>query len=538
MSLFSQDATLPQSRQSSGSIHWGLVWLAIATIGAGMFFYPGLDALLVAWQLPEYSHGPLIPALSALLFLRQLKDVPARPGALPDRWPGVAVVMLALTVGMLGRMANISDIVAYATIIWVGGILLISFGWERGKHMWPPVLHLVYMLPLPGVLYYKLSTWLQFVSSELGVWFLKLLAVPVFLEGNVIDLGVTKLHVAEACSGLRYLFPILSFSYIFAVLYRGPTWHKAILLLSAAPITVVMNSVRIAIAGYIVNRWGLEWVEGFTHFFEGWVIFVACVALLFLLAWIMLFFHPQKPGLINALDLETDGLVRQVGRLRLVQPSAALIAAATMVTVAALAWQALPERSPGNIARQDFSTFPRNLSQWQQVGPAEVLGESIAKTLGADDYHQVNLRRDGVAAPVGLFMAWYADQSQGGVHSPEICLPGNGWEIARLERINIASRLGSDTPFQINRAIIQKGETRMMVFYWFEQKGRKVAWDIAAKFYLMTDGITTGRTDGGLVRLTTPISRDESNDAAEARLLDVLKEVMVPLPRFMPSDES
>ena len=62
--------------------------------------------------------------------------------------------------------------------------------------------------------------------------------------------------------------------------------------------------------------------------------------------------------------------------------------------------------------------------------------------------------------------------------------------------------MGSESPFQINRAIIQKGESRMMVYYWFEQKGRRVAWDIAAKFYLMVDGITTGRTDGGLVRLT------------------------------------
>jgi exosortase len=72
------------------------------------------------------------------------------------------------------------------------------------------------------------------------------MSVPVFLEGNIIDLGVYKLHVAEACSGLRYLFPILSFSYIFAVLYKGPMWHKAVLLISAAPITVLMNSVRIA----------------------------------------------------------------------------------------------------------------------------------------------------------------------------------------------------------------------------------------------------------------------------------------------------
>jgi exosortase len=111
------------------------------------------------------------------------------------------------------------------------------------------------------------------VSSELGVFFLQLANVPVFLEGNIIDLGVLRLHVAEACSGLRYLFPILSFSYIFAVLYRGPMWHKAVLLISAAPITVFMNSLRIAVAGIIAQRYGTDWLEGFTHFFEGWVIF-------------------------------------------------------------------------------------------------------------------------------------------------------------------------------------------------------------------------------------------------------------------------
>jgi transposase InsO family protein len=76
--------------------------------------------------------------------------------------------------------------VAYAIILWVGAVLLISWGWQQGKHLWPPVLHLVYMLPLPGVIYYKVSTSLQVFSSELGVWMLQLLSVPVFLEDKVL----------------------------------------------------------------------------------------------------------------------------------------------------------------------------------------------------------------------------------------------------------------------------------------------------------------------------------------------------------------
>lgn len=513
---------------------WGMFWLVLTSIGAAIFFLDGLDALLAAWQLPEYSHGPLIPVLSGLLFLRQLKEFPVNPGPIRDRWVGFTVILFAIMIGTLGKLSNISDIVAYATILWVGGILLVSFGWKTGKHFWPPVLHLIYMLPLPGVLYYKLSTWLQFISSELGVWFLQLLSVPVFLDGNIIDLGILKLHVAEACSGLRYLFPILSFSYIFAVLYKGPIWHKAVLLISAAPITVLMNSVRIAMAGVIVNHYGVEWLEGFSHFFEGWVIFVACIALLFLLAWVMLRFNPEKMSLVDALDLDTDGLGTQAARLRYVRPSKALIASCVAVGLALAAWQAVPERGTQVAERAPYALFPRQLGEWAQQGRPQILEPAILESLQANDYHSVTFANTRTEASVGLFMAWYDDQSQGGVHSPEICLPSAGWEIAWLERTDISAQMGTTSEFNINRALIQKGEARMLVYYWFEQKGRKVAWDFAAKFYLMIDGIKTGRTDGGLVRLTTLIGANETEAQAEARLMEMVRETHATLPRFMP----
>lgn len=529
------DTALSPASRLLGTVNlWGLFWLLIATLAAGVYFSDGLNALLVAWQLPEYSHGPLIPVLSALLFLRQLKTVPVDPGAGRNRWPGVALVLFSLAFGALGILANIDDIVAYALILWVGGILLISWGWDTGRHFWPPVVHLVYMLPLPGVIYYKTTTYLQFLSSELGVWFLRQLSVPVYLDGNVIDLGVTKLLVAEACSGLRYMFPILSFSYIFAVLYRGPLWHKAVLLVSAAPIALVMNSIRIAAAGIIVQHYGDEWLEGFTHFFEGWVIFLISIVILFALAWLMLWLNPRRMSLTEALDLDTSGLVPQFLRLQHVRPSAALITAALAAGLAAAAVASMPDRGGFAPQRDSFALFPREIGAWRQTGPREFLTPEVEQVLGADDYHQITLTSAGAAAPVGLFMAWYDDQSQGGVHSPEICLPGSGWEIAWLERVDIAQQMDSTSPFQINRVVIQKGEARMMVYYWFQQKDRRIAWDFAAKYWLMVDGITTGRTDGALVRLTTAIAPGESDATAEARLQEVLGGIMPSLPRFIP----
>lgn len=512
---------------------WGMFWLVLATLAAGLYFQTGVDALVAAWATPEYSHGPLIPILSAFLFLRQLKTVPVNTAPVTDRGIGIAVLLFALALGGVGRLIQISDFVAYAMILWVGGILLVCFGWRDGKQFWPPVLHLVYMLPLPGVLYYGLSTWLQGVSSELGVYFLQVLRVPVFLDGNIIDLGVYKLHVAEACSGLRYLFPILSFSYIFAVLYRGPMWHKAILLLSAGPITVVMNSVRIAISGVVVDNYGIEYVEGLTHFMEGWVIFLTCVILLFLLAWALLFFQPRKMGLVEALDLDTDGLGTQAARLRLVQPSRALAAVALVTLLGAVLWQAIPPRPLSQVEREPFYNFPSRLGEWS-AGPAQRLEPEIARILAADDYHSVTLSAAGAAAPTDLFIAWYKDQMTGGTHSPTVCLPGAGWEIASLEAIDGPAQIDGATPFTLNRAVIQKGLDRMMVYYWYDQQGVRTASSYYAKLLITLAKVRNGRSDGALVRLITPIRAGESDADAEARLKDAMQGVLAPLDRFVP----
>jgi EpsI family protein len=122
------------------------------------------------------------------------------------------------------------------------------------------------------------------------------------------------------------------------------------------------------------------------------------------------------------------------------------------------------------------------------------------------------------------------------VHSPEICLPGSGWEIAALERVDIRDDLGVDMPFNINRAVIQRGMSRQLVYYYFEQHGRKVALDFAAKAYLLIDGVWLGRTDGALVRLTTEIQPGESDAAAEERVRSALVSLLPVLPRFLPED--
>ncbi|MEL7345752.1 MAG: exosortase, partial [Pseudomonadota bacterium] len=228
----SQAADTFGSGSTRGGLPVSVGFLALlALLGASIpVFWLGFQSLAAAWTTPEYSHGPLIPLISLYLFLRELRKYPPMDAPANKRWIGVCVIALGLAVALVGNVARIPDIVTYAMIIFLAGVVLTVFGWDRGRMHQLPVLHLVFMLPLPQFMYWQLTIMLQGISSVIGVWFVDLAGIPVFLDGNIIDLGVYKLQVAEACSGLRYLFPILSFSYLFAILYRGPIWHKALLL--------------------------------------------------------------------------------------------------------------------------------------------------------------------------------------------------------------------------------------------------------------------------------------------------------------------
>jgi exosortase D (VPLPA-CTERM-specific) len=537
--MMSSSASSDRSFESAGRFpiglnSTGLLWFVLLVAASLPIYWLGFASLARAWVTPEYSHGPLIPLVSLYLFLRELRNAPPEDPSRPrSRWFGVVVIAFALMFGIFGNLIQIPDITTYAFIIWVMGVVLVSFGWERGRSHWAPVLHLVFMLPLPQFMYWHLTIFLQLVSSEIGVWFVRLAGVPVFLEGNVIDLGVYKLQVAEACSGLRYLFPILSFSYLFGILYRGPFWHKAVLFLSAAPLTVLMNSFRIGTIGVLVNSYGIEHAEGFLHFFEGWIIFGACVAILFGMAVVLQRLTPSPLSLSETIDLDFQGFGGQAARILRIAPSYGLVAAALLSTVTATGFVVAPAPERALVAREPFALFPHEIGDWS--GMSTALEPEIEQVLGATDYANINYVAPGETQAVNFFSAWYDKQTEGsGIHSPEVCLPVGGWEMASLDPITVSMPGTPHGDFTLNRAVIQNGLTRQLVYYWFEQRGRRMTNDYLAKATVIWDSLTLGRTDGALVRFVTPIGEGESEVEADARLQRLMADLLPRLPSHIP----
>ena len=189
-------------------------------------------------------------------------------------------------------------------------------------------------------------------------------------------------------------------------------------------------------------------------------------------------------------------------------------------------------------ARDGFALFPRTIADasggsWD--GRSGSLEPAIEAVLGADDYlAAVYVPSADAAEPVDLFLSWYADQTDGdAIHSPAVCLPGAGWEVAAIAPTTVALPGTATGQLRLNRAVIRKGLETQLVYYWFAGRGRTLTNDFAAKFTAMADGLTRGRTDGGLVRLITPIGAG-GEAAADARLAGFLAAIADRLPRHLP----
>ncbi len=505
-----------------------LTLLAIAAVLVSVAAFGGaLLELVRRWSgQEEYSHGFLIPVVSAWLLWTRRDALRASIG--PPSVAGAALVLLAIAMGVIGELSAIWILSQVGFVVALVGIVLAIGGYSLLRVAFIPIAYLLFAIPLPYFIDAVLTLKLQLISSELGVFFISLFKIPVYLDGNIIDMGIYKLQVVEACSGLRYLYPLLSLSFLAAYLFHGPLWQRVVVFLSSIPIAIGMNGFRIGLVGFLVDRWGTPMAEGALHFFEGWVIFVACSAMLAGEIYVLArasgrrFFDVFHLPNIKAAPLEIAP--------RKSQGQGSLMACLSLLCVGGLAIFFISGRSEIIPERTRFVAFPTRLADWQ--GRTSSLDLATEQFLNVNDYILADYVRPN-DRPVNLYVAYYASQRKNeSPHSPIVCLPGGGWLITRLDRRNFNS---AGTNYQYNRVIIQNGASRALVYYWFDERGRSVADEYWAKWYLLVDSIVKNRTDGALVRLITQISPDESDAAADRRLQAFMRVALPRLTEFLPA---
>lgn len=488
--------------------------LFFLAIGLAIFTYwAGLSEAVLRWGIQEeYSHGYLIP-LVTLYILWEKKDLIMSSVSEP-LWFGLVLVFIAIAVLLIGEISALFLLVQYSFVLLLIGLSMVTVG-RATKYTLAPILLLLFAIPLPYVIEVLLTAKLQLWSSAIGVDVIRAFNIPVFLEGNVIDLGVYKLQVVEACSGLRYLFPLMSLGFIAAYFYQASFWKRAVVFLATIPITILMNSFRIGAIGVLVDNWGISMAEGFLHDFEGWIIFMACAVILFALVWLLEKLTNKEVSLARVFGVVS--IPENIEPINSRSSSSSVIALAISIALllgALMASNFVDNRVEDYPEHTSFVNFPGKLGQWE--GRHERMEQDVIDKLKMTDYLLVNYS-NAENELINLYVAYYQTQRKGvSPHSPRVCIPGGGWEIADLQRVMVNGH-------RANRVIIKKGLQRQLVYYWFQGHGRIVANEYLNKWYLLQDALFKNRTDGALVRIVTPVLEREPIELADARVLDFMK---------------
>lgn len=257
---------------------WGC--LIIGALMAAI--YAGVLIKLVTdwWQIPDFSHGFLVPIFSA--YLVWTKRSTLRQTTVSPSWSGVVVVAAGLVVLFLGVYGAEIFLSRVSLVILLAGLVLCFGGPQFLKELRFALLVLLLAIPIPAILFSQITFPLQLLASKLASALLPLFGVPILREGNVIQLPSMTLEVAEACSGIRSLMSLFTLSVFFGYFMETSFSRRAVLALASIPIAIAANAVRIFGTGLCVQYWNPDKAQGFFHEFSGWVMFLVSLGCLFI----------------------------------------------------------------------------------------------------------------------------------------------------------------------------------------------------------------------------------------------------------------
>ena len=521
-----------RGRLSSGWLRfqaWSLLVLVL------WLYHSILYRLVIQWKDdPDVSHGFVVPLFALFLLWqdrRKLKTVESEPS-----WTGLPLLVLALLMLLLGVLGVELFTSRLSLLILLAALIILFRGWTFFRAVLFPWAFLSLMIPLPNLILQKFTFPLQMLASQLATGMLRAVGIVVNRQGNIINLAAMQLEVAKACSGIRSLLSLVTLAIIYGYLLEKRMWVRVVLACAAVPIAVAANSFRIFGTGVLAEYWDPDKAQGFLHEFQGWLVFVVSLILLFAVHSLMnlIWKNPSGGKVAPPQNPET--------RPEIERPSAApaststwsprfLTAAFLLLATAGYLWahsqdEVLPPRQP-------LSSLPTQFDGW--TGKDYTLDEETLDILGHPEYVARDYYLDASDPEpwIDLFIAYYPTQKYGETpHTPAHCLPGAGWVPTQRQVVLLKAPDGSS--FQVNRYVVSNGLDRQLALYWFQAHGRAVASEYRLKYYLVSDSIRLHRSDGALIRLMTPMYEGESADAAQARVMKLGNQFLPLLNNYIP----
>ena len=226
----------------------------------------------------NYSHGFIVPLIAGYFVYERRRDL---AGVLVEPWlPGLALLLLGLLQLVLGFLGTEFFTMRSSLVVTLAGMTLFLFGKRLFRLLLLPLGYLLFMVPLPYIIYDMIAFPLKLFVTRVSIATMKLMGVVVLREGNIIMLPFTTLEVADACSGIRSLISLLALAVAYAFFLNITPLRRALLIASAIPIAISANALRVIGTGLLAQYWGGKAAEGFFHEFAGMAVFVVAIALM------------------------------------------------------------------------------------------------------------------------------------------------------------------------------------------------------------------------------------------------------------------
>jgi exosortase len=255
-------------------------WSTVAWFAALLFacYAPIIIALVKNWNDDEdMGHGFFVPVIAGYIaWMNRDKVMGLKPS---PNWWGLAIVLYGAFQLYLATLGAELFLARTSLVITIIGAVLFLGGVQYLKIFAFPLFLLFFMVPIPAIIYNRITFPLQIRASEAADWALNLINIPVLREGNILELPNQKLSVVEACSGIRSLLSLTFLSLVYGYFFEKRNWVRVALFVSTIPIAMIANAGRVTLTG-ILTEVKPEYAEGFFHEASGWVIFMIALSIM------------------------------------------------------------------------------------------------------------------------------------------------------------------------------------------------------------------------------------------------------------------
>jgi exosortase D (VPLPA-CTERM-specific) len=520
MEQFESGLCVIKLRPNISDIRVQITLLIIAFVAA--YHVPLKSMANIWWSNDDYSYGFLIPLVSAYIIWdkrKKLKEITV--GTSWGILPILFIFLLISLYGVLGSSGNVSMPSVPILIILFTGF---CFGTESLKRLILPLGFLFFMVPVPAVIERTLGMHLKTLSTALGGAMISLFSIPVHVSGNVIDLGITQLQVVDACSGLRYIFPLLAIGVLYAYFFERILWKRLFCVLVTIPLGVILNAFRIGVTGILASAFSPKVSDGFFHGFSGWILFVVAFGMLFLISRLL----NLIPSQLNSEKAPTVPKNSHTAFAPLKKNSttgAFLISFTLLSSVAAFSLST--GSLPAITIEGGIQSFPLHIEEWS--GRREIVDPVIIDASGAEEAFN-GYYLDTAENEISLYIGYRSTaflENENFFHSPTVCLPSSGWVEQYVERKTI-DNIAYFNNIDVTKMVIEKSGDRKLVYFWFQTKDRATHDKNINRFHLSLHAILRDNTHDLFIRTITPIYSTENTETAELRL-DMFTRQMMPV---------